>query len=132
GAGVPGLEQRDWVAERLRMRSERDLVQVPEPRLVVIRIGQLVQLVPVDEFLERLALSAAALHIGDEAVLESDLPARIEAAVSLRAGDDAVDAGNRLARQPLLLERRVVHEGIAESASCLIREHIQVAALVGA
>ena len=39
---------------------------------------------------------------------------------------------DRLARQPLLLEARVVHERVAEPAGRLVREHVEVAALVGA
>src|SRR5207237_10585601 len=90
------------------------------------------QLVPVDELLQRGALRAAAFHVGDEAVLERNLPARVEAAVALRAGDDAVDAGERLARQPFLLKRRVAHERVPEAAGRLAREHIEMSALIRA
>src|SRR5262245_16685859 len=102
------------MTEGFRMRSERNLVQIPEARLVVVRVRHLVQLVPLDELLQRGALRAAALHIRDEAVLEGDLPPRVETAVADRPGDDAVDPRDRFARQPLLLERGVVDERIAE------------------
>ena len=52
--------------------------------------------------------------------------------MALRAAQNAVDAGNRLARQPLGLKRRIVHERIAEPPRRLIREHIKVAALIRA
>ena len=124
GARVAGLEQRNRMAERLRVRAERDLIQVPKARLIVIRIRQVVQLVPLDEFLQRFALRAAAFHVADESVRERDFPARKKSAVALRAGHRAVDARDRLALQIFLLERRIAHERVAEPAGRLVREHI--------
>src|SRR5258708_29054714 len=42
GTGAAALQQRNRMAESLRMRSERDLVQVPEARLIVVRIREVV------------------------------------------------------------------------------------------
>src|SRR5205814_7294236 len=88
-ARVARLQQRNRMAERLRVRAERDLVQIPEARLIVVRIRQVVQLVPLDEFLERFTLRAAAFHVADEPVGERDFPAWEEPPVSLRPGDRA-------------------------------------------
>src|SRR5258708_21363455 len=103
---IPALEHRDRMTERLGMRPERDLIQVPEARLVVVRIRHLVQLVPVDELLQRFALCASAFHVRDEPVFERDLPPRIETAVPLGARDDAVAPCDPLSRQPPFLKRR--------------------------
>src|SRR5438876_10972029 len=100
--------------ERLRVRADHDLVQIPGARLVVVRIRQVVQLVPVDEFLERFTLRTAALHVADESIGERDFPAWEESPVSLRSGDRAVDARDWLTLQIFLLARRVAHEGLPE------------------
>src|SRR5438093_1047728 len=113
-------------------RDECDLVEIPVALLRVIRVDEIVQPRILEELLQRRALRAAALHVGDEAIGERHFPAREEAAVALRAAQNAVDAGNRLARQPLGLKRRIVHERIAEPPRRLIREHIKVAALIRA
>ncbi len=114
------------------MRAERNLVQIPEARLVVVRIRQVVQFVPLDEFLQRLALRAAAFHIADESVGERDFPAREKSAVPLRARDHAVHARDRLALQIFLLEGRIAHERVAEAPGRLIREHIEMSPLIRA
>src|SRR5438034_424152 len=59
-ARVAGLQKRNRMAERFGVRPESNLVQIPEARLVVVRIRQVVQLFPLDEFLQRFALRAAA------------------------------------------------------------------------
>ena len=85
------------------------------------------------ELAQRVADGAASLDLADVAVVvEVHLPAREEAGVIRRAGDRAVDDRQRLARQPFLLERRVVHDRVAEPAGRLVREHVEVAALVDA
>ena len=104
-AGVAVLLEGAGRAEGLGMRSERDLVEVPEAGRRVVRIGQFVEAGVLDELLERRTLRAAAGDVRDEAVLERHFPAREEAAVPLRSGEHAFDAGDRLTRQPAAVER---------------------------
>ena len=85
GLVLPFLRISSRIAEPLRMRAKRDLVQIPVARLLVERIRALVEARILEELAQRFALRAAALHVGDEAVLEDHFPSREEPAVALRA-----------------------------------------------
>src|SRR5260221_13526482 len=110
------------------MRGERNLVEVPVPGMVVMRERQLVQARILEELLERRPLGPAPFHVRDEPVLEKDLPAREEPAGAPRAREDTFEPGDRIARQPLLLERAAIHDRAAEAAGRLAREHVQMPA----
>ncbi len=117
------------------MRPERNLVQIPVALviLVVERVDEIVDVRELHELAQRVADEPAALDFADVAVVvEVHFPPREEAGVIGRAGDLTVNDRQRLARQPFLLERRIIDDRIPEPPGRLIRKHVQVSTLIDA
>src|SRR5260370_21576037 len=104
------------VAKRLRMRAERNLVQIPVALVVLVveRIREIVDVRQLHEFAQRVADDATVFHFANVAVVgEVTLPPGEETRVVDRSRERSVNLRHRLARPPLLLKCPVVYDRIS-------------------
>jgi len=106
GIAVPSSRPAK-LRKRLRMRAERNLVQIPVALvgLIMKRIREVVDVRQLHELAQRVADDAAVFDLSDVAVVgEMDFPARKEARVVHGAGQGAVDDRERARAAATLFE----------------------------
>src|SRR5215471_8149164 len=120
------------IAKVLGIGAQGHFVKIEIAGMVVVRIRAIVDLGIVQEFAQKVAIGAAALHLGYVAILKMDLPARIESNVALGSRDHAVDQSERLGREPFFLNGGIVDDRVSEPAGRLRREEKQMTSMIGA